>query len=388
MLALVLTAVALRITTEGTPPLRIRTTLARFIRVPGRSPSLAWPAEGEAAVAVAGLGILGSSGSQTPAPIASVAKVMTAYLTLLRAPLARGQSGFRMRVTAAEVAEERQRAALGESILPVSPGETITERQALEALLVPSANNVAILLASRAGGIQAFLALMNVTARRLGMRSTRYTDPSGFDDSTVSTAADQLRLASVAMSEPALAEIVDERTVELPIAGEVSNYDGLVGTDGYVGVKTGSDRAAGGCLMFARRVTIAGRRLTILGVVLGQRDGSLVPVALHSAERLGDSAGAALRLDTLLAAGTQVLSASSPDAQQTTAVTSGALTVVAWGGLTLGVNVISRHAIDSVRAGEQLAKVFVGATHIATVDAIAQHSVGAPTLGWRLRHIL
>jgi D-alanyl-D-alanine carboxypeptidase (penicillin-binding protein 5/6) len=386
MLALLVTAGVIRVASEGSPPLTIRTTLARSVRLPGRAPALAWPTEGQAAVEVSGLGSFGTSGGTTPVPIASVAKVMTAYLTLVKAPLATGRNGFLMTVTAADVAEERQRAALGQSILPVRAGETITERQALEALLVPSANNIAAMLASREGGLEAFLALMNATARKLGMRSTVYTDPSGFDDSTVSTASDQLRLAAAAMSEPVLAAIVDERTVELPVVGEVSNYDGLLGTAGYVGVKTGSDRAAGGCLMFAKRVTVAGRRLTILGVVLGQRAASLIDAALDSAERLGDSAASAMHLETVLPAGAQALSAGSADGRRTTGVTSGALMEVGWGGLTLPVSVISRHAAKNIRRGEELGQVVVSATRNQTVKVIALRSVGAPTLGWRIRH--
>ncbi len=69
----------------------------------------------------------------------------------------------------------------------------------------------------------------------------------------------------------------------LPVVGRVANYNGLVGEDGYVGVKTGSDRAAGGCLVFAKKVLIDGRSLTVLGVVLSQRGGSLIQAALASA---------------------------------------------------------------------------------------------------------
>ncbi len=80
-------------------------------------------------------------------PIASVAKVMTAYLTLREHPLAPGQEGFTITITAAEVAEEEQRAGELQSTLPVRAGERLTERQALQALLLPSANNIAALLA-------------------------------------------------------------------------------------------------------------------------------------------------------------------------------------------------------------------------------------------------
>jgi len=185
---------------EGTPPLLVHRTLPAYVRLPGRAPLLAWPGEGQAAIEVEGVGSLGRSGVSTPVPIASVAKVMTAYLTLREHPLTADEQGFSMMITAADVQEEEQREALGESTLSVRVGEQLSERQALQALLLPSANNIAALLARyNAGGIASFVARMNATARTLGMASSTYTDPSGFNDETVSTAGDQLKLARVAM---------------------------------------------------------------------------------------------------------------------------------------------------------------------------------------------
>ena len=285
-----------RIATEGTPPLIVHRTLPADVRLPGRAPILAWPREGQAAVEVEGVGSFGTSGGPAPVPIASVAKVMTAYLTLREHPLAAGEEGFVMTITRKDVEEEEQRVALDESTLGVKAGERISERQALEALLLPSANNIAALLAVHdAGGLGAFVARMNSTARKLGMASTTYTDPSGFNAKTVSTAADQLKLAQVAMREPAFAAIVDKPSAKLPVVGRVINYNGLVGADGYIGVKTGSDGAAGGCLMFARRVAVGGRWLRVLGVVLGQRKGALVEAALAA------PSGSATRLRRLCA---------------------------------------------------------------------------------------
>ena len=77
----------------------------------------------------------------------------------------------------------------------VRAGEKLTERQALEAMLIPSGNNIAWMLARwDAGSDGAFVATMNARARSLGLRQTRYADASGADPATVSTAADQFRL--------------------------------------------------------------------------------------------------------------------------------------------------------------------------------------------------
>ncbi len=388
VLVLLVAAIVRRVETEGTPPLAVHRTVSRYVRVPGRAPLLAWPNEGQAAVEVEGIGTFGTSGNHKPVPIASVAKVMTAYLTLRQFPLEAGEGGFELTITRKDVEEEEQRVALDQSTVVVKAGEHISERQALEALLLPSANNVAALLAVHdAGSLQAFVTRMNAAAKELGMSSTTYTDPSGFNAKTVSTATDQLKLARVAMREPTFAAIVDKSSAKLPVAGRVINYNSLVGEDGYVGVKTGSDGAAGGCLVFARRISVGGRSMKLLGVVLGQRDGSLVEAALASAQRLGYSVATALHVETVLPAGARVLSATSVDGRHTAAATVGALREIGWDGLRLPVRVIARPAMTKIRAGEQMAIVTVPGTRAVKTSAVAVDSVGAPSLGWRLLHL-
>ncbi len=256
----------------------------------GRPLHLAWPSEGQAAVAVEGLGTLGTSGGETPVPIASLAKVMTAYLVLRDDPLEPGEEGFEIEIGTADVEDLHRRIELNQSVVAVEVGEVLSERQALEALLLPSANNVAALLAiHEAGSVEAFVGEMNEAAAELGMQNSDYTDPSGFEDSTVSTASDQLRLGRAAMADPTFAEIVAMPSTVLPVAGEVANFNELVGHEGYVGIKTGSDQAAGGCLLFAKRIDVDGRTLTVLGAVLGQREGDFIQAALASANSLAAS---------------------------------------------------------------------------------------------------
>src|SRR5205807_3620462 len=136
---------------------------------------------------------------------ASVAKVMTAYVILHDHPMPAGGSGPGITIQPSEAAAYSSQASDGDSLVAVAAGETITERQALEALLLPSADNMAWILARWDAGSQAaFTARMNTTARRLGMTATHYTDPSGLSASTTSTAADQVRLGMAAMRDPDL----------------------------------------------------------------------------------------------------------------------------------------------------------------------------------------
>jgi D-alanyl-D-alanine carboxypeptidase (penicillin-binding protein 5/6) len=248
-------------------------------------PNTAWPAYGQAAVQV-GQSQVRAGPNQHAAAIASVAKVMTAYVVLRDHPLRPGQDGPAITLTHADVADTDRRAGQDESVVPVAAGEQLTELQALQALLLPSANNIAAVLARwDAGSAGRFVARMNATARSLGMTHTRYTDPSGYDDATVSTAADQVRIVDRAMRLSVFASIVATPSATLPVAGTVHNTNRLLGHDGFVGVKTGSTAAAGGCLAFRAIRWIDGKRTAITGVVLGQpgRDGIAAGLAAADA---------------------------------------------------------------------------------------------------------
>ncbi|HVU78287.1 MAG TPA: hypothetical protein VHC67_11930 [Gaiellaceae bacterium] len=248
-----------------------------------------WPAAGQAAFVRDGEPQIHAGPNQHPAPIASVAKVMTAYLVLRDHPLAAGEEGPTIALTDDDVVDTDRRRRHGESIVPVAAGEELTERQALQALLLPSANNIAVVLARwDAGSRAAFVGRMNAAARSLGMTRTRYTDPSGYDAATVSTAVDQVRLVDRALRLPAFASIVAAPSATIPVAGTVRNTDALLGHDGFVGVKTGNTDAAGGCFAFRAIRRVDGRRTAITGVVLGQPGEHQVTAGLEAADAMVD----------------------------------------------------------------------------------------------------
>jgi serine-type D-Ala-D-Ala carboxypeptidase (penicillin-binding protein 5/6) len=252
-------------------------------------PRTVWPAHGQAAFIETGRSQIQVGPNQHPAAIASVAKVMTAYLVLHDHPLRPGEDGPTITLSDADVADTDRRSRQEESVVSVAAGEQLTERQALQALLLPSANNIAAVLARwDAGSADRFVARMNATARSLGMTHTRYTDPSGYDDATVSTAADQVRIVDRAMHLPVFASIVATASATLPVAGVVHTTNTLLGHNGFVGIKTGSDDAAGGCFAFRAIRWIGGKRTTITGVVLGQPGHDQIAAGLAAAEAMVD----------------------------------------------------------------------------------------------------
>jgi D-alanyl-D-alanine carboxypeptidase (penicillin-binding protein 5/6) len=228
------------------------------------------PRQGQTAIGWNG-GQLRTFGRQRPVPIGSVAKVMTAYVVLRHHPLPAGQPGPTLHVDKTAAADYQERSGSDQSLVPVHAGDSLTERQALQALLVPSGNNIADLLARwDAGSIASFVREMNAMAAALGLHDTKYSDPSGYAPATVSTAVDQTRLAQDAGRIPALLEIGGLRSVNLPRAGTERNYNALLGHDGVIGLKTGTTDQGGGNFVFLAR---RGHSM-LAGAVLAQRIGA------------------------------------------------------------------------------------------------------------------
>ena len=245
-----------------------------------------WPATGQGAYQL-GSAQPAASPDEHPVPIASLAKVMTALVVLQHLPLDGTADGPTLVVRDADVADTARRVIRDESVVAVRAGERLTERQALMALLLPSANNVAVMLARYVSGtVDAFVSEMNAAARSLGMTHTTYTDPSGFNSTTVSTAADQLTLAQHAADNNTLTALVSTSSYRLPVAGTVSNTNTLLGQDGFVGMKTGSDDGAGGCFMFRSYRSVGGINTELIGVVLGQHGDNLINAGLYAARQL------------------------------------------------------------------------------------------------------
>jgi serine-type D-Ala-D-Ala carboxypeptidase (penicillin-binding protein 5/6) len=259
---------------------------------------LPFPSYGQAAIALEGAGLLGTSGNvSTPHPTASVAKVMDAYQVLTDHPLGVNDSGPIITVLASEAKAYQAARNSGQTLVPVYAGERISERNALEAMLLPSANDMARILARwDAGSISAFVAKENRMAAKLGMTHTHFSDPAGVDSHTVSTAPDLVKLDQAAMAVPTFARVVSETSAKVPAAGVVHNSNRLLGQGGVIGTKTGWTSPAGGCLMFAARVKARdGSYKMVYGVVLGM-PGSVpasAKLAAATARKLVDAARAA-----------------------------------------------------------------------------------------------
>ncbi|MFE7860304.1 D-alanyl-D-alanine carboxypeptidase, partial [Streptomyces sp. NPDC057403] len=326
----------------------------------GGKADIPWPADGEGALDVQGIGSFGSSGAQKPVPIASVAKVMTTYLILRDHPL----KGDGAKIKVDQTAEE-QATADGESTVQVKAGDTITQREALEGVLIASANNVARLLARwDAGSEKAFASKMNAAAKDLGMTNTTYTDPSGLQKTTVSTAADQVKLAKAAMKNPSFREIARMMEYTDYKGSKHSNWNRLVGYNGVIGIKTGTTTAAGGNLVFAAVKQVGGETRTIVGAVLGQgpggSDNTILSGALDAGDKLIRAAQGALKSATILKKGDVVGYVDDGLGGRTPVVITKDVSAVGWAGLKVKLSFVTDDLPHSAKAGTKVGTLTVG----------------------------
>ncbi len=240
-----------------------------------------WPKDVQSAVGAVGYGVLASNGKQDPLPIASVAKVMVALAVLKQKPLKIGDQGEAITINQDDV-DYYNRVLLNDgSNTAVVVGEEITQYQALQALLLPSSNNMAYTLAKWAfGSEEKYLIFANNLAKSLGMKNTNFDDASGFSSKTTSTAEDLTRLAVNAMDVPIIAEIAIQKEAVIPVAGRIFNVNRLLGRENIVGIKTGNTDQAGGCFMAASKKKIGDQEVIAVSVVLG---------STHLGEALSDS---------------------------------------------------------------------------------------------------
>ncbi|MER5930983.1 serine hydrolase [Streptomyces sp. NPDC002054] len=234
-----------------------------------------WPAKGQGAVRIPGSGTIGTFGEQKPVPTASVAKVMTAYVLLKDHPLRKGEAGPSIEIDAKTVAQGNSE---DESrIEGLTKGSKYSQLDMLKMLMIPSGNNVARLLARWDTGSDseaAFVQKMNAAAQELGMKDTTYTDPSGLDAGTVSTAVDQLKLAEAVMKNEVFRSVVMLPDAEIKnLSQRLINNNSLLSAPelSIRGIKTGSSSPAGGALMWAGYKSVGDETPLILGTLMDQR---------------------------------------------------------------------------------------------------------------------
>ena len=315
------------------PPASASVLVPSSDTVAGAAPALPWPARGSGAVAVSGLGFIASSGNEQPIPAASVTKVMTALVVLADRPLARGDAGPLITLSDVDVQFYLTDVRGQQSTVPVQAGERLTELQALEAMLIPSGNNIAESLALwDAGSIPAFVAKMNARGAQLHLSHTRFADTSGADPGSVSTPSDLVVLGREAMKQETFAQVVGMGQADVPVAGTVYNVDAALGQQGIVGIKTGSGLNTGANFLFAADLQVDGHQVVLYGCVMGQ---PTLQAAFGGARTLIGAVQQSLHVKRVIERNESIVTYTTAWGEQTDLVSSVDVDLVEWPGMVV-----------------------------------------------------
>jgi serine-type D-Ala-D-Ala carboxypeptidase (penicillin-binding protein 5/6) len=354
--------------------------------ITGTPPTLPWPSVGSAAVGVSELGLIAASGDVPPAPAASIAKVMTALVVLADKPLATGETGPILTMTDEDVATYKADKAEGQSVVPVTAGEQLSQFDALQALLIPSGNNIADTLARwDARSVPAFVVKMNQRAAALHLTHTTFADPAGISIQTVSTPTDLVAIGMAAMKQEVLAQIVKLPQTTLPVAGTVYNVNAALGHSGIIGIKTGSGLNSGANFLFAAAATVDGHQLTLFGGVMGQ---PTLDSAFHEAEALIGTMLATLSVRQVIARNKVVGAYTTAWGSHSDLVATDDATLVEWPGMILRRR-LDTQALDGPTpngtSGGKL-HIVLGDQQV-DVPLVTAGSLDPPGIMWRLLRI-
>lgn len=363
-----------------------RATLTNAL-IPGAKPVLPWPSQGGGQLEIQNVGTMSSIKPNTELPLGSVAKIITALVIVKDHPLSLGGTGPTITVSPSDVTLYQTMLSQQDSVIPVASGEKLNEYQLLEALLIPSANNIAYMLASwDAGSVAAFVAKMDALAKSLGMHSMVFNGPSGLNPHTVGSAHDQVISAQALLKNPLLSEIVAKPQVSLPIVGVAYNIDYNVGHNGFVGIETGS-MANGGNLVFAAAGP-SGSKDLIIGAVLGQPGAQPLIAALSEGSKLVDAARKIPVTLRVLSAGQTVALISAPGISPVPVRAAQSVSLLAWPGLSVAYSTKFSKLGHTVGKDAKVGTMRVSIGNQAqTVSLVATKAIHSPSLTWRLTRI-
>jgi D-alanyl-D-alanine carboxypeptidase (penicillin-binding protein 5/6) len=386
---LLLMAITIYVATVSVWPAPYVTATTNAAPIAAENVVVPLPSYGTSAVGVLGGGVLASSSNQKPAPLASTAKVMTALAVLKQKPLEPGQQGPTITIDQADVDYFNAQVYEGGSTVPVTLGQKITERKALEMLLIPSANNIAYTLSRWAfGSTENYTKFANAYAEELGATNSNFTDPSGYLPTTTGNAHDLVLLGQSLMRNRVLAEIVKMKRVDL------GNGSSLPSTNSFltlkpdvIGIKTGHHDQSGGCFIVAVESKAQnGEQIVTVSAVIGapnliQAMNDSYAVAQATAAQIGNRR---------VINSQQVLGAyTGPWGDKVDVAAKANLSALLWKGSEVEPK-ITLEPIKPSPAGTRVGKANVTTVNgqVVSVEANLQQELPSPSFFWRLTNPL
>ncbi|MDO5626550.1 MAG: serine hydrolase [Pseudomonadota bacterium] len=219
--------------------------------------------------------VLFSKNDHAVLPIASLTKLMTGLIVAdLALPL-----DELITITHEDVDTEKG------SSSRLAVGTTLTRGELMHLALMSSENRAAHALGrTHPGGMHRFVAQMNARAIMLGMKDTRFVEPTGLSSANRSSAHDLAMLVQATMAQPLLRQFTTSHGYEVAVGDRVLQYNNtnrlVFSPDWHIGLqKTGYISEAGRCLVM--QASVAGRKLIMVFL-----DSSGTQSRLADAERI------------------------------------------------------------------------------------------------------
>jgi D-alanyl-D-alanine carboxypeptidase (penicillin-binding protein 5/6) len=362
---------------------------------PPAATALALPSEGQSAISVSGAdqylgagasGILASSGGDAVAPMASISKLITAMVILNAKPLAGSDPGPTITFDKADHALYDKYYVLNATIAAMPTGSSMSERDALETMLVVSACNYAEAMADWAFGSNAgFVSATKKWLAANGLTHTTMVESTGLDERNTSTPSDLIALGKLATANPAITEIVAKTGLDLPFLTGMPSTNTLLGTDGVNGIKTGTLEDAGSDLLYSAKISVTGldQPLSVIGVVLG---GATRETVNSDVTHLIDSLKAGFHEVPVAEDGEKVGTYSTPWGASATMVLGSSASVFTYSDAKI-TSTMTTSTLKTGADGERVGSVtWKAGTSTVTVPVVLKGSITPPTGWWRLTH--
>lgn len=342
----------------------------------------AWP-EQPAAISVWGNPAIESNSAEAQVPMASIAKLVCALVSLDAKPFESTENdtytlGPKDSAYIAEVLKEDG------STEPVAEGTALTRYQMLELMLLPSANNYALSYVDwMFGSNDAYVAAAREFLAKHKLTEMTVVEPTGLSFDNVASARNLATIGALALDQPVLAQIMAEKTADIPGVGVIKSSNPLQNDPGVRGMKTGTT-SAGRNLILAQDFTVADRTITAIVVTLGQPSAE---ARVDTSRALAANVAANTQQLAVATKAESVATATSWNGEQIALITTKDAATV----LTRNETAKRTVALSPVTAGMD-AGAKVGTVTITTptgtqkVAVALGASIPEPDLWWRLGH--
>jgi D-alanyl-D-alanine carboxypeptidase (penicillin-binding protein 5/6) len=315
--------------------------------------------------------------------MASAAKIVTALVVLDSRPLKPDGAGPTVVISSEDYRNYIDFGTSDARTVAVFPGETWTQRELLEAMILGSSNNHAETLARWAfGSAEGYLDAAGRWLHTNGLTGTDVVDATGLSDASAGTATDLAHLAGLASTNPIISDILANPASALTSRRGVNNTTSYLPEEGVTGISRSYTDAAGVCFLFSARIGDGDDAFTFSGAFIGEPDHDTLETDVLA---LMGSAREGVHDQPILAEGDPYALLETAWGERTAAVVGVTKSQVGW---QTGARDDVQVAVEDIRTGRAGKPVGRVATTIdgETVSAplVLEKTIRDPGPGWRL----